>query len=150
MQSELRLFYFAPWQTISCVMTTQAPDLDTFEDIALRTVADFPPPFRDAAREVLVRVTDWPTDEMLTSLEIAAPVGLTGLYEGIPMTHKSVLDMVTQPDTVWLFREPILHEWRQRGDVEIEDLIAHVTIHEFAHHFGWSDAQIARVAPWAT
>ncbi|GLT11911.1 metallopeptidase family protein [Sulfitobacter sp. PR48] len=131
-------------------MTPDAPDLDSFEDIALRTVEGFPPPFRDAARQVLLRVTDWPTKEMLAALQIAEPVRLTGLYEGIPMTRKSVLDMAMQPDTVWLFREPILHEWRLRGNVEIEDLIAHVTIHEFAHHFGWSDAEIARVAPWET
>lgn len=148
MQIGERPFYFAPRRTISCDMTAHAPDLDTFEEIALRTVEGFPPPFRDAAREVLLRVTDWPTEKMLTSLQIDAPAGLTGLYEGIPMTHKSVLDMATQPDTVWLFREPILHEWRARGDVEITDLIAHVTIHEFAHHFGWSDAEIAHVAPW--
>ena len=131
-------------------MIPDSPDLDMFEDIALRTVDGFPQPFRDAAREVLLRVTDWPTDDMLASLGINKPVGLTGLYEGIPMTRKSVLDMAPQPDTVWLFREPILHEWRARGNVEIEDLVAHVTIHEFAHHFGWSDAEIARVAPWET
>jgi Uncharacterized protein conserved in bacteria len=131
-------------------MTPDAPDLDSFEDIALRTVEGFPPPFRDAARQVLLRVTDWPSKEMLAALQIGEPVRLTGLYEGIPMTRKSVLDMAMQPDTVWLFREPILHEWRLRGNVEIEDLIAHVTIHEFAHHFGWSDAEIARIAPWET
>ncbi|QFT58731.1 Possibl zinc metallo-peptidase [Sulfitobacter sp. THAF37] len=148
MQKGPRAFYFTPLRPISAVMTADIPDLDRFEGIARRTVEDFPPPFRSAARDVLLRVTDWPTDEMLASLEIPEPTGLTGLYEGIPMTHKSVMDMAHEPDTVWLFREPILHEWRARGDVEIEDLIAHVTIHEFAHHFGWSDDEIATVAPW--
>ena len=30
----------------------------------------------------------------------------------------------------------------------LEALVSHVTVHEFAHHFGWSDADIARIDPW--
>jgi predicted Zn-dependent protease with MMP-like domain len=26
--------------------------------------------------------------------------------------------------------------------------VAHVLIHELAHHFGWSDDDIARIDPW--
>lgn len=85
---------------------------------------------------------------MLADLGIADPLDLTGLYEGTPMTRKSVWDQPAQPDTVWLFREPILAEWRARGTVRLDDLIAHVTIHEFAHHFGWSDDDIARIDRW--
>jgi predicted Zn-dependent protease with MMP-like domain len=32
--------------------------------------------------------------------------------------------------------------------VTLETLVAHVTIHEFAHHFGWSDADIATIDRW--
>jgi predicted Zn-dependent protease with MMP-like domain len=85
---------------------------------------------------------------MLDELEIDDPLDLTGLYDGIPMTEKSVFDQPMGPDTVWLFREPILDEWRERGNVSIEELVAHVTIHEFAHHFGWSDDDIAAIDPW--
>ena len=76
------------------------------------------------------------------------PLELTGLYDGIPMTEKSVWDMAERPDTVWLYREPILAEWRDRGDVTLDQLIAHVVVHEFAHHFGWSDDDIAEIDPW--
>ena len=76
------------------------------------------------------------------------PLELTGLYDGIPVTQKSVTDQPMGPDTVWLFREPILAEWRERGDVELADLVAHVLVHEFAHHFGWSDADIATIDRW--
>lgn len=119
-----------------------------FEEIASRTVADLPEAFRAGAREVVILVADYPDAEILAELEIDDPLELTGLYEGIPMTEKSIWDLPTQPDAVWLFREPILAEWRDRGDVTLEDLITHVTIHEFAHHFGWSDAEIARIDPW--
>lgn len=127
---------------------TQDLSLERFEAAARRTVAGFPPMFARPARSVLLRVADWPDPGMLRDLGLTRPEELTGLYEGVPMTEKSVWDQPVAPDTVWLFREPILAEWRDRGDVALDDLIAHVTVHEFAHHFGWSDDEIARVDPW--
>ena len=124
------------------------PSLDEIETIARDTIADFPAPFRGPASGVLLRVADWPDAGMLRDLDIRDPLYLTGLYEGVPMTRKSTYDLPTRPDTVWLFREPILEEWRRRGDVRLSTLVAHVTVHEFAHHFGWSDADIAQIDRW--
>jgi predicted Zn-dependent protease with MMP-like domain len=129
-------------------MREPIPSLDEMEQMARRVVEGLPPAFRAAAQEVAICVVDWPDREMLDELEIVDPLDLTGLYDGIPMTEKSVFDQPMGPDTVWLFREPILDEWRARGDVSIEDLVIHVTIHEFAHHFGWSDDDIAAIDPW--
>jgi len=125
-----------------------APDLSRIEAMAHDAIAALPPAFQPAAREVALRVVDRPDRQMLRELGMTDPLQLTGLYEGIPMTEKSVADQPHGPDTVWLFREPILAEWRARGDVAIEDLVAHVTVHEFAHHFGWSDADIATIDRW--
>jgi|TARA_Y100000815_G_scaffold212368_1_gene197102 predicted Zn-dependent protease with MMP-like domain len=119
-----------------------------FYRVAHTTINALPAPFRPHAAEVALIVADWPAPEMLAELDITDPVDLTGLYEGIPLTEKSVWDTPMAPDTVWLFREPILAEWRGRGDVALDSLIAHVTIHEFAHHFGWSDDDIAEIDRW--
>ncbi|WP_163848819.1 metallopeptidase family protein [Pseudooceanicola aestuarii] len=124
------------------------PSLDHFETIARSVVAEFPDAFRRAAEAVLIRVADWPAADMLRDLGMDHPEELTGLYEGIAMTDKSVWDGPVAPDTVWLFRKPILIEWRDRGDVTLDELIAHVTVHEFAHHFGWSDDDIASIDRW--
>jgi len=32
--------------------------------------------------------------------------------------------------------------------VGLGDLITHVVVHEMAHHFGWSDDDIAAIDPW--
>ena len=53
---------------------------------------------------------------------------LTGLYDGTPLTQKSSFDQPEGPDTVWLFRRPILDEWAERGNVTLTELVAHVTI----------------------
>lgn len=111
-------------------------------------VADLPAPFRPAAEEVVVSVIDLPPREILTALEIDDPMNLTGLYEGIPLTKKSFAHQPMGPDTIWLYRLPILQEWRDRGNVDLRDLIVHVYVHELAHHFGWSDDDIAAIDPW--
>lgn len=125
-----------------------SPDLAHFEKVARATVAGLPDAFRPAASDVVLRIVDWPDAALLADLDMSDPAELTGLYDGIPMTEKSSMDIPLQPDTVWLFREPILQEWRERGDVYLDDLIAHVVIHEFAHHFGWTDDRIAAVDQW--
>ncbi len=126
----------------------QDTSLAHFETVAGATVDALPPAFRAAAREVAVRVADWPAPAMLRDLGLINRLDLTGLYEGVPLTQKSVWDQPLGPDLVWLFRRPILAEWRDRGDVALDDLIAHVTVHEFAHHFGWSDDDIALIDRW--
>lgn len=130
-------------------MDHTAPSTDEIEEYARQIVARLPHAFRAAAQAVAIRVADFADDQILAETD-ADPFDLTGLYEGIPLTEKSVMDMPQAPDTVWLFRRPILDEWAERGDVTIAELVAHVTVHEFAHHFGWSDDDIAAIDQWWT
>jgi len=125
-----------------------APGIEVIEALAQAAVAALPPQFAAAAGAVAIRVEDFPPDEFMEELDLNDPFELSGLYEGIPMTEKSVMDQPMRPDTVWLFRRPILDEWCERGEVSLGDLVAHVTVHEFAHHFGWSDEDIAAIDKW--
>ncbi|MDO9640225.1 MAG: metallopeptidase family protein [Pseudotabrizicola sp.] len=125
-----------------------APDLAQIEQLAQDAIAGLPGPYRAAAGAVRLRVEDFAPDEILQAMDIDDPFELTGLYEGIPLTEKSVSDQPVQPDVIWLFRRPILDEWLDRGDVSLNELVSHVLVHELAHHFGWSDADIARIDPW--
>ena len=68
--------------------------------------------------------------------------------EGVPLTEKSLSEPQRQPDAIWLYRLPILFEWADRGDVSLGALVAHIVVHELAHHFGWTDADIARIDRW--
>ncbi len=124
------------------------PTLDDITDLARQAIDLLPAEYAAAARAVALRVEDFPADEMLDELDLQDPFELTGLYEGIPLTEKSVMDQPHRPDAIWLFRRPILDEWAQRGDETLGHLVAHVYLHELAHHFGWSDEDIARIAPW--
>ena len=124
------------------------PSLADIEALALAAIALLPPAFAPAAAEVLLRVEDFPLDDMCADLGVDDPYDLTGLYDGIPLTEKSLSDPQTRPDCIWLFRRPILEEWVERGDIGLADLVSHVYVHELAHHFGWSDEDIAAIDPW--
>ncbi|MBL4918152.1 metallopeptidase family protein [Szabonella alba] len=125
-----------------------APDLAMIERLAQGAVAALPDPWRAAALSLALRIEDFAPGEILAEMEIADPFELTGLYEGTPLTEKSVMDQPARPDTIWLFRRPILDEWLDRGNVTLTEIVTHVLVHELAHHFGWSDADIAAIDPW--
>lgn len=125
-----------------------APDAALIAALAAEAIAGLPEPYRAAATLVALRVEDFADPEILEALEIEDPFDLTGLYDGVPIPEKSVSDQPLQPDQIFLFRRAILEEWVERGDVSLGDLVAHVFIHELAHHFGWSDDDIARIDPW--
>lgn len=124
------------------------PDLDHIAALALSTRDALPERFRAAALHVAVRVEDFAPDDILNDLEIDNAFELTGLYDGIPLTQKSVMDQPDRPDTIWLFRRALLDEWVERGDISLPALVAHIYVHELAHHFGWSDGDIASIDRW--
>lgn len=125
-----------------------APDLALIEQLAHETVSTLPAPWRGPASHVILRIEDFAPQDILDAMGIADPFELTGLYEGTPLTERSVMDQPQGPDVIWLFRRAILDEWIARGDVSLAELVTHVMVHELAHHFGWSDDDIARIDPW--
>ncbi len=124
------------------------PSLAEVERLADRAVAALPDEVRAACAGLAIRVGDFASDEMLAELGIEDPFELTGLYDGIALTERSVFDQPTRPDIVWLFRRPILDEWIDRGDVALAALVSHVLVHEIAHHLGWSDDDIRAIDDW--
>ena len=125
-----------------------APDAILIDQLARDAIISLPEPYRAAATHILLRIEDFPSEEVLVAMAIEDPFELTGLYEGIPLTEKSVTEPAPFPDVIWLYRRPILEEWIERGDVSLAELVQHVVVHELAHHFGWTDDDIAAVDPW--
>ncbi|MDP3193645.1 metallopeptidase family protein [Tabrizicola sp.] len=125
-----------------------APSLALIEQLAHEAISTLPEPFREPATHIRLRIEEFPDEDMLDELQLDDAFELTGLYDGIPLTEKSTADQMIKPDVIWLFRRPILDEWCERGDVSIQELVSHVVVHELAHHFGWSDAEIAAIDRW--
>ena len=108
-----------------------APSLGEIQALAEAARDALPEAFRPAARGVAIRVEDVAPDGVLDELGIEDGFGLTGLYEGIPLTEKSVMDSPGQPDVIWLYRRALLDEWAERGNVGLRDLVAHVLVVTF-------------------
>jgi predicted Zn-dependent protease with MMP-like domain len=120
----------------------RAPSLDDLAAMAEEAFARLPDGFRQMTGDVIFRVDDFPPDDVLDELGIEDPFGLTGLYQGVDLSRRSVFDPSPQPSMIFLYRRPILDEWAERGEVTLEELVAHVLVHEIGHHFGLSDDDI--------
>jgi predicted Zn-dependent protease with MMP-like domain len=120
-------------------MTGVPPSLDDLDRMAREAWAELPSTFRDLAGDVLIRVEDWADDEVLADQGIEDPFELTGLYSGVDLNQRSIMDPSLAQPIVFLYRRAILDEWIDRGDVSLRDLVAHVLVHEVGHHFGLSD-----------
>jgi len=119
-----------------------APSLDAFAALAMAAFAALPETFRQMTGQVVFRIEDFAAPDVLDDLGIEDPFELTGLYQGVDLTRRSLLDPAPQTAMVLLYRRPILDEWAERGDVGLDELINHVLVHEIGHHFGLSDAAI--------
>ena len=120
------------------------PSLADIEAIAAREFARLPAILAARCRGVAIRVEEFPDEETLVEMEIDSPFGIAGLYHGTPITAKSVADIVMNVDVVLLYRRPML-DWWAEDEMDFEDLVRHVLIHEIGHHFGFSDADMERI-----
>ena len=116
-----------------------APTAEEIETIARAAIARLPDQFRAHLGNVVFQVQDFAEDDLLAEMGIPSEWELSGVYEGIPLSERSIEHSGTMPDRIRLFRLPILLEWAELGDETLEHLVTHVTIHEIGHHFGLSD-----------
>ena len=119
----------------------ELPSLDDLVALAERALAAIPRMLAARIDNVGFVVQDWPDSETLRNLNIRNPLGLLGLYRGIPLIRRSIMQPWRFPDRIFLFRQPILHSAVHLG-LDPYRMVRHVLIHEIAHHFGYSDAEI--------
>jgi predicted Zn-dependent protease with MMP-like domain len=115
-----------------------APTAEEIEEIARAALKALPAPFSESLGDLVLLVEDFAGEDTLKTMGIDDPFELSGIYEGVPLTEQSVSQSGMLPETVRLFRRPILDEWAEGTDT-LEHLIAHVLVHEIGHHFGLSD-----------
>ncbi len=104
-------------------------------------VASLPEPFHRYLENVAVDVQEEPSGQDYAALEdrgVAADGLLLGLFIGVPLTKQSYGDHL--PNVIKIFRRPMEQVSRTRGAL-LRNIRATV-IHEFAHHFGFSEEEL--------
>lgn len=120
---------------------TTPPSEAVIHELAERALAGIPDRLRGHMQNVGIVVEDLADEETLGEMGIESPWELTGLYQGTPIGERSVSDIARLPDRIVLYRLAILFEWVELGE-DLFRLVRNVLIHEIAHHFGFSDADI--------
>jgi predicted Zn-dependent protease with MMP-like domain len=122
----------------------KAPSLAEMEVMAHDIFERLPARFRELCEGVVIRVDDFPTDEVLDEMEAETEFDLLGLFQGTGLPQQSHGDVARLPNMVWLYRRPILDYWAEHEE-PLGDIVRHVLIHEIGHHFGLSDDDMADI-----
>lgn len=120
------------------------PTAVQIQHMAEAVVRALPGEFREQMQDIVLQVEDFATPEQLEAVDLSDKWELTGLYEGEALPDRSIWSSGRMPARIWLFKEPLIAEWRATG-VQMDDLVRHVVVHEAGHHFGFSDDDMHRL-----
>ena len=119
----------------------KAPSLDELETMADDAYRQLPEQFRALCKDLVIRVTEYPTDEVLDAMGVESELDLMGLFQGVGLPFQSESMSGQMPNMVWLYRVPMLLYWAEH-DEALASIVTHVLVHEIGHHFGLSDDDI--------
>jgi predicted Zn-dependent protease with MMP-like domain len=119
------------------------PSLAEFEALAAQAYARLPEHFRSLCEDLVIRVDDFPSPEVVARMGVGSPYNLLGLFQGIGLPFRpEVTGMM--PNMIWLYRRPILAYWTDHRD-SLTAIVTHVLVHEIGHHFGFSDEDMEAI-----
>lgn len=124
--------------------SAKAPSLAEMEAMALEMFGRLPEDFRKLCDGVIIRVDDFPSDEVLDKMDAANEFDLLGLFQGTGLPFRSNDDIPQLPNMIWLYRRPIMDYWAEH-DETLGHIVRHVLIHEIGHHFGLSDEDMETI-----
>ena len=115
-----------------------------FEALAVHCYARLPENFRSLCQDLVIRVDDFPTPEVVAQMGVGSRYALLGLFQGIGLPFRPDVTGL-MPNMIWLYRRPILAYWTDHPEETLSDIITHVLVHEIGHHFGFSDEDMAAI-----
>ncbi len=138
-----------------------------FEKLVAEGYEQLPEWVREKIKNVALLVEDEPTEEVREREGLGEDETLLGYYHGIPLAARGEMYGVgvTMPDTITIYREPILDAAseelleKRTYDVLLKDIVspvedteaykdavrrivAETVWHEFAHHFGMDEHEV--------
>ena len=121
-----------------------APSLAEIEAMASEAYRRLPERFRSLCEDLIIRVEDFPTEEVAESMQLENEFDLLGLFQGVGLPFQSESAPQLMPNMIWLYRRPILDYWAEHEE-SLGAIVTHVLVHEIGHHFGLSDDDIEAI-----
>jgi predicted Zn-dependent protease with MMP-like domain len=122
----------------------RAPSLAEFERLAAEAYRRLPATFRDMCADLVIRVDDFPTGEVIDHMGLQSEFDLLGLFQGVGLPFRPEAVSGQMPNMIWLYRRPILDYWADHDD-SLGAIVTHVLVHEIGHHFGFSDEEMETI-----
>ncbi|MAE68832.1 MAG: acetylglutamate kinase [Gemmatimonadetes bacterium] len=119
------------------------PSSEEIEKLAHRALGHLPRELSRHLSELVFQVVEFPDDETMDALDLETPFDILGLYQGVAIGEKGHGPVRHGNDMVFLYRRPILDYWCESGQ-DLDRLVGLILLHEIGHHFGFSDAEMAR------
>ncbi len=113
---------------------------DEFDRLVAEAYSRIPARFRRRLKNVALTVAAEPSPQQLARGRVPRGGTLLGLYEGRPLTTRSVFDSFAMPDRITIFQGP--HERMARSPAHLEQLVEETVWHEIAHYFGMDERQV--------
>ena len=110
-----------------------------FEELVRQAIESIPEEFLNIMTNVDFHVRRWPLKRQIRDAKLEKDETLLGLYEGVPLTTGYDGNMMP-PDIITIFQGPI--EEMCSTDDEVREQVRATVVHEVAHHFGISDAEL--------
>jgi predicted Zn-dependent protease with MMP-like domain len=113
---------------------------DDFDRLVAAACSRIPVRFRSRLKNVAILVESEPTPAQLARGRVARGGTLLGLYEGRPLTTRSVFEPFAMPDRITIFQGP--HERLASSPEHLARLVEDTVWHEVAHYFGLNERQV--------
>jgi predicted Zn-dependent protease with MMP-like domain len=121
-----------------------SPSMADIEALSGQAYARLPEHFRKLCEGLVIRVEDFPSEDVLEEMGLESEFDLLGLFQGVGLPFRSEAAPTQMPNMIWLYRRPILDYWAENEDT-LDEIVTHVLVHEIGHHFGLSDDDIEAI-----
>jgi len=111
-----------------------------FDQLVEAAYARIPARFRKRLKNVVLMIEPEPSSTQLARGSVPRGSTLLGLYEGRPLTTRSVFEPFAMPDRITIFQGP--HERLAQNPAHLAKLVEDTVWHEVAHYFGMNELEV--------